>query len=120
LTRELYIYWRVSPAEVQAAVAAAAHMQRALRQRHPGLQARLLLRNEAHTKLQAAPTLMEIYACQQAGGIDPSLQADIENAAAVLARYVSPASDGPGRRHTEVFEACLESAGFAPPAPTAA
>ena len=119
MTRELYIYWRVNPAEVQAAVAAAAHMQAALRHRHPGLQARLLLRNESDAKGLAAATVMEIYTCPHAGGIANAVQADIENSAEVLARYVSPRADGPGRRHTEVFEACAESADFAPVVPPA-
>lgn len=113
MTRELYIYWRVNPAEVQNALAAAASMQAALRQRHPGLLARLLLRNEADTKAAEAATVMEIYACPSAGGIDAPLQADIETSAAALVRYVKAESGGPGRRHTEVFEACTEGEGLA-------
>jgi hypothetical protein len=119
LTRELYIYWRVNPADVQSALAAVASMQAALRRRHSNLSARLLQRNNADKNHPGASTVMEIYTCAGAGGIDAAMQAEIETSAAVLARYVRPEPDGPGRRHTEVFEVCGDGAGLAPTVPPA-
>jgi hypothetical protein len=86
---ERFIYYRVAdaaPAPRDAVLA----MQRALCERHPRLQARLLCN---------ATTWMEIYA--QPGGVDDALLAEIENAASTaLGSAIA------GARHVETFEPC--------------
>jgi hypothetical protein len=99
--RELFIYYRVHLQAVPAAKAAVVAMQARLRQRHPGLSARLLCRAEP----DAAPTQtwMETYAIDpmtHPAGITPALQAEIDAEARVLAASI----DGP--RHTEAFRPC--------------
>ena len=100
--RELFIYYRVHLQAVPAAKAAVVAMQTRLRQRHPGLGARLLCRAEP----DAAPmqTWMEIYAIDpmtHPAGITVELQAEIDTEARELTAWV----DGP--RHTEVFCPCV-------------
>jgi len=99
--RELFIYYRVHLQAVPAAKAAVIAMQGRLRQRHPGLSARLLCRAEPDT--DATQTWMETYAIDpmtHAAGITAELQADIDTEALVLAAWI----DGP--RHTEAFRPC--------------
>ncbi len=94
--RELFVYYRVAAAQAVPAGIEVVRLQAGLRQRHPGLQARLLRREAAPDGLQ---TWMEIYAWpDRAGGVAPGLQAEIERAAEALA----PLTAGP--RHGEVFE----------------
>ena len=95
--RELYVYYRVAPADAAAAEATVLTLQRRLRDEHAGLQARLLRRPELHNGFE---TWMETYSRTGQGGVTPALQAVIENAAAPLSACI----DGP--RHTEVFIAC--------------
>lgn len=94
MSRELFIYWRVSGAATDAE-AAARQMQSDLRQAHPALVARL------YRKLDDRRcTLMETYALPGAG-IDAALQRQIEAAGhGALARWCTEG------RHVEVFEAC--------------
>ena len=95
---ELYVYYRVAPPHVQAALAAVRAFQQRLRERHPGLAARVLQRaGEA----AADTTLMEIYAFDdgRSTGVDADLHSRIEEAAAVLAPLLS------GPRKTEAFDA---------------
>ena len=94
--QELYVYYRVAEASLDAACDAAQLLQRRLRDAYPGLQTRLLRRPQA---AEGRCTLMEIYA--RSGGIDAQLQAEIDAAAlAALAAWQI------GGRHTEVFLAC--------------
>jgi hypothetical protein len=97
--RELYIYYRIPVDEAPAARDAVDAMQARLRQRHPGLSARLLRRPHEHEHQQ---TWMEIYAMRgDAAGVTPQIEADIaQAAAAALAPF------GVGARHTEVFVPC--------------
>ena len=105
--RELFIYYRVGLQAVPAAKAAVVAMHTRLRQRHPGLTARLLCRTETSTAPNAAPaptcTWMETYATDpmtHPAGITPQLQTEIDAEARALAALI----DGP--RHTEVFSPC--------------
>jgi len=103
--RELFIYYRVHLQALPAAKAAVDAMQAGLRQRHPGLRARLLYRAELDTAPEAAPTQtwMETYAIDpmtHPAGITPELQAEIDAEARALAAWI----DGP--RHTEAFRPC--------------
>ena len=90
--RQLFIYWRVVPGRQAAAQQAVQAMQAELRTSHPGLEARLFTREAG-----AEPTLMETYALAPQG-IDPALQARIEQRARALAALAA------GARHVEVFE----------------
>ena len=92
---ELYIYWKVSAAQLQPALQATRALQVALQLRHAGLQARLLQRGDD----AGTPTLMEIYTLP--GGISPGVQQDIEDEAVLrLAPLAPPAV----QRHVERFE----------------
>ena len=94
--RELFVYYRMAAAQAVPARAEVDRLQAGLRERHPGLQARLLRREAAPDGLQ---TWMEIYAWpDRAGGVVPGLQAEIERAAEALAPLID------GARHCEVFE----------------
>jgi Domain of unknown function (DUF4936) len=98
--RELYIYYRVDPANAAAAQAAVTGLQSQLRKRHPALTARLLHRPETTDGRQ---TWMETYstdALLDAAGVGAALQAAIEAGAAAYAHLID------GTRHTEVFFAC--------------
>ena len=95
--RELYVYYRVAPADAAAAETGVLTLQRRLREEHAGLQARLLRRPELHNGFE---TWMETYSCNGQGGVTPAQQAAIESAAAALSACIA------GPRHTEVFIAC--------------
>jgi Domain of unknown function (DUF4936) len=90
---ELYIYWRVSPGDVQAASQALRVWQLGLQAGLPGLQARLLKRLDTAA---VEETLMETYVL--AGGIGPTLQQRIVDAGDAVS---SPWRRG--SRHVEVF-----------------
>jgi len=97
---ELFIYYRLDPADAPAAQRAVAAFQSALQARYPWLRTRLLRRPQA---TDGQETWMEIYAADPAmnsTGITPEVAAQIEQAAAVLAPFLRSA------RHTEVFLAC--------------
>jgi len=104
--RELFIYYRVHLQAAPAAKAAVIAMQMRLRQRHPGLNARLLCRAESDTAPDAVPTQtwMETYAIDpmtDPAGITPELEAAIDaQAGAMLAAWID------GARHTEAFSQC--------------
>ena len=94
MAREVFIYWKVAPAQAQAAQTAALALQRELRAAHPELQARLCRKAEP---AGASITVMEIYGRE--GGIGDGLLLAIESAAARhLLTCESP------RRHVEVFD----------------
>jgi len=104
--RELFIYYRIHLDHVDAARAAVLAMQLALMEAHGQIRARVLIRPEAHDRLQ---TWMETYSThptqsndcmQDPSGISPELQAEIESRAASLAPFIH------GQRHVEVFHAC--------------
>jgi hypothetical protein len=98
--RELFIYYRVRGADAAAVRAAVLAAQQHLRDRHPGLRARLLRRPEETDGLQ---TWMETYSTdpmEDPAGITAALQADIESSAQRISHCVE------GSRHTEVFIAC--------------
>ena len=93
--RELFIYYRIDPAVAAAARDAVAAMHERLRQRHPELVARLLVRAEDGA---AARTWMEVYALPgSADGVDRRLEAAIEAEAETWASLRS------GPRHIEAF-----------------
>jgi hypothetical protein len=92
--RQLFVYWKVDAPSADAALAAAATMQAALKTQHPQLQTGLFRRAEEG---QTRATLMEVYAAP--GGVGAELQAAIETAASSLTLYQS------GARHVEAFEA---------------
>jgi hypothetical protein len=96
--RELYVYYRVTAAAWQAALAAVRHHQQRLRAEHPGLAARVLRRAEEQAD---AITLMEVYRFDNDASacICDALQAHIEGAATALAPWLI------GTRHTERFDA---------------
>jgi hypothetical protein len=94
--RELFIYWKLDAARAEGAAAASAVMQADLRRAHPELQARAYRRSDTRGDVA---TLMETYACSDAGGVGPALQAAIEAAAA---HHLQGWCDGP--RHVESFD----------------
>ena len=94
---ELFIYYRLDAADAPAVQRAVAVFQASLRARYPWLRARLLFRPNP---TDGQETWMETYTADPAmnsTGITPGLAAEIELAAAVLARGLR------GARHTEVF-----------------
>ena len=95
---ELYAYYRVTPANAQAALQAVLAFQQRLLEQHPGLAARVLRRADDGS---ADVTLMETYAFDDGvrRGIDDALRSRIEEAAAALTAMLS------GPRQTEVFDA---------------
>lgn len=98
--RELFIYYRVESMQADAARAAVAGFQAALRQRFPSLQTRLLRRPE---EVDGRQTWMETYATDpmhDPDGVSTEMQTAIEQAAARLSPWLA------GSRHTEVFIAC--------------
>jgi Domain of unknown function (DUF4936) len=97
---ELFIYYQLDVADAPAAQAAVAVFQAGLSARYPWLRARLLRRPNA---TDGQETWMETYAADPAlnsTGITPTVAAEIELAAAVLAPWVR------GTRHIEIFLAC--------------
>ena len=94
--REVFVYYRVADERAASAQALVARLQAQVRDRHPGLETRLLRRPEAVGDVW---TWMETYAWpQSAEGVTVTLQAEIEAAAAGLMALLE------GARHTEVFE----------------
>lgn len=95
---ELYVYYRVAPADAQAALQTVNRFQQRLREQHPGLATRVLRRSGERSD---GVTLMEIYAFDdgRSMGIDPALRSRIEEAAAALTPLLS------SPRRTEVFDA---------------
>jgi hypothetical protein len=95
VSRELFIYWRVSRTGADEAVTAVRRAQAALRERNRGLNARLYRRDDAG---RDTVTLMETYDGDD-DGIGSGLQAAIELA-------VEPACTPwcLGERHLEIFE----------------
>ena len=95
---ELYAYYRVVPANAQAALQAVITFQQRLREQHPGLAARVLRRADDNS---GGVTLMETYAFDNGArkGIDDALRSSIEEAAAGMTALLS------GPRQTEVFDA---------------
>lgn len=88
---ELYLYWRARSAGLERALEAARGWQRELAACHPGLECRLLRRDEA-----GPATVMEIY--RRTGGIDPVLLDEIHRGGDSL---LAPWLDG--ARHLERF-----------------
>jgi hypothetical protein len=95
VSRELFIYWRVPRADADEAVTAVRCVQAALRERQPGLKARLYRRDDAD---RDTVTLMETYGGGD-DGIGSGLQAAIQ--AAVEPACTPWCLD---ERHVEVFE----------------
>ena len=95
--RQLFIYYRIAPADLAAVCAAWMSVQQALCATHPGLQARMHRRPE--TSSDGMCTLMETYCfAHHAQGVSESLQAEIDAAAgAALRPWLR------GARHCEVF-----------------
>ena len=100
--RELFVYYRVAAASAHGARAAVEVLQAALREAHPGLEARLL-RRRGDGPAGGVETWMETYARPASpDGVDAALQRAIEEGAAVaLAAWVD------GARHSEAFEAAF-------------
>jgi len=95
--RELFVWYHVRRERADEARAVVATLQRSLRRDWPGLQARLLVRDEGET-----PTWMETYslaapAAGDARGVDETIEAAIAAAALDLEGLI----DGP--RHVEAF-----------------
>jgi Domain of unknown function (DUF4936) len=97
--RELFVWYRVRRDRADRARAAVAAMQRSLGVQWPGLQARLLVRDEGQTC-----TWMETYSRPAPGaGDDRGIDAEIEAAIAAAARPLEALIDG--TRHVEAFAA---------------
>ena len=98
-SRELFVWYRVRRESADAAGTAVVALQRSLRREWPGLQARLLVRDDGETS-----TWMETYSLTAGGteddrrGIDAAVEAAIAAAAA-------QSLDGliEGQRHCEAF-----------------
>lgn len=96
--RVLFIYYRIEARGATRARAAVQALQAQLLERHAGLAAQLMRRDDdEHSEMQ---TWMEIYSFDGPGGVSPALQAQIEAAAGVLAPLLA------GPRHTEAFVPC--------------
>jgi hypothetical protein len=96
VSRELFIYWRVTGSAAEAE-AAARRMQGELRGRYPALVTRLYRKLDDRRS-----TMMETYALPGIGiGIDATLQRQIE--AAGFPALATWCTEG---RHVEVFEDC--------------
>ena len=95
--RELFVWYRVRAERVGEARAAVREMQDALASRWPGLQARLLTRDE----VGGGQTWMETYA--RAGGATETrgIDAAIEDGIATAARSLAALIESP--RHVEAF-----------------
>lgn len=95
--RELFIYYRIEAAGASTALATVQAFQQRLRERHPGLAARLLRRTDEPSDTQ---TWMETYSFDGPVGVTPELQSQIEAEAAALFPLLA------GARHTEAFAPC--------------
>ncbi|MDQ6639356.1 MAG: DUF4936 family protein [Pseudomonadota bacterium] len=96
--RELFVWYRVRRGCMAEARAAVAAMQRSLAAAWPGLQARLLIRDDGDS-----PTWLETYAhgasgATEDGGIDAGIEAAIAAAADPLAALID------GARRVEAFD----------------
>src|SRR5438309_11543467 len=98
-SRELFVWYRVRPESAEAARTAVFALQRSLRRQWPGLQARLLVRDDGETS-----TWMETYSLtardteHDRGGIDGTIEAAI---AAAAAQSLDGLTEG--QRHCEAF-----------------
>lgn len=90
MARALFVYWKLDPAGLPAALAAVKAAQQRLREGWPGLQAQVWLRCDAAAGAMA--TVMETYAAPD--GIDAAGERRIDAALAGIA---------PGTRHVEAF-----------------
>jgi hypothetical protein len=90
--RELFVWYRVRDDRVAEAGAAVRAMQAALAARWPGLQARLLIRDD----VGGGQTWMETYS-RDADGIDAALEQAIATASHSVAALLD------GTRHVEAF-----------------
>lgn len=96
--RELFVWYRVGDDRVAEARAAVRAMQETLAASWPGLQARLLIRDDAG----GGQTWMETYArnadaASESDGIDDAIEDAIATAALMLAAFLD------GTRHVEAF-----------------
>jgi hypothetical protein len=99
--RELYVYWRLARADVDAALAALRGWHRQLESDAAGLHARLYLRADVPAD---EATLMETYRVDADGGeagVSPGLQARLAAEGDALS-----APWRRGSRHFEVFVPC--------------
>jgi hypothetical protein len=95
--RELFVWYRVRRERVDEARVAVLALQRSLRSEKPGLQARLLVRDDGETS-----TWMETYSLPACGAGDgPGIDVAIEAAIAAAALPLEGLIDGP--RHVEAF-----------------
>jgi len=95
--RELFVWYRVGREHADEARAVVARLQRSLRREWPGLQARLLVRDEGETA-----TWMETYSLAAPGSSDARhIDETLEAAIAVAAIDLEGLIEGP--RHTEAF-----------------
>jgi hypothetical protein len=95
--RELFVWYRVRSDRVDEARMAVLVLQQSLRGRWPGMQARLLIRDDGETS-----TWMETYSLPgdtDDAGIDSAIEAAIAAAAQSLERLID------GARHVEAFAA---------------
>ncbi len=99
--QEVFVYYKVAEADVDAVRTAVDALHQALRADHPGLQARLLRRPGSS---DGVVTVMELYARETTpthpGGVDAALRAAIDERARALQPWLKTP------RHTEVFQAC--------------
>jgi len=95
--RELFVWYRVRRERGDEARVAVLALQRALRSERPGLQARLLIRDDGETS-----TWMETYSLPaRSVGDDLGIDAATEAAIAAAALTLEGLIDGP--RHVEAF-----------------
>ncbi len=92
MSRQLFIYWKIAPEALPAALAAVLQAQAQLRADWPGLQAQVLQRCEPAATSAGMATVMETY--RSPAGIDAEGEALIEAALVGIA---------PGPRHVEAF-----------------
>ena len=95
--RELFVWYRVDARRAAAARAAVESMQRSLVASRPGLEARLLVRDDA-----AVQTWMETYACRAGAPAGDGIDAGAEAAIAAAAETLRGMIDG--ERHVEAFD----------------
>ena len=93
---ELYVYYKLEPAQAEVALAAFRHLQAALHLRLPGLQSRLLKRPVAAGVQQ---TWMEVHSWPQ--GTTPS-----DGWQTLIEKLAGPLSVG--LRHVEIFDPLIE------------
>ena len=105
--RELYVYYQVTSARAAAAHAAVRALHRSLRREIPGLETRLLVRDDepervgdGRSAIAEPATWMETYALPGCdAGVDERLQSLIETHAEKIAEWIE------GQRHVEAFVA---------------